>query len=161
MVIVALLGCTHYRQADADPERSGEWHPLPPSAHVVFARAQGPETADQRVLRDQPAWDSLWATIAVPALGASPPLVDFERESLLVVAAGVGGDADSIAIDGLATRGDTLLVRFRRWCPASPATRVSYATHVVRVRRPAGPVSFQEMLDETCREREYRRGTAP
>jgi hypothetical protein len=121
---------------------------------VIDEQTSGFETSYESVVRDDRAWRSLWSRVY--AHEEPPPAIkriDFRREMVVVVAAGVqrsGGHR--ISIDRISVRGKRLEIRYHRSCPGPgkfSTTMLSQPIQAVRVRKTAGT---PEYLDDTGRE---------
>ena len=113
------------------------------------------------VVRDQAALTRLWqdATSSQPS-PPSVPSVSFDREMVLVVAAGKMKSQDEIRVDSLVVRDEldtsgrrqeTLIVMVRITEACRPLNIDGYPVAIAKVRRFNGPVKFDDRrVKATC-----------
>lgn len=131
--------------------RDTSWLAVGSEAELLYTDRSNFRQPITLVIRDRAAWDSAWAQLRRP--GDPPqgtPAVDFEAESLLLVASGRAGVDDSVRIDSVAVVHRTLVVAYHRFCRPTVVPMLSNPAHVVRVPRVRGTVVFQESLGEYC-----------
>lgn len=128
--------------------------PVAERATLYYDNAGGVQDSLRMVVRDQDGLRRIWerATSAQPAPPPFPQ-VDFDRDMLLVVAAGRMSPDDEIRVDSVAVRRDpaaprdrrevlTAVVRTTEGCRRLNAD--AYPLEIVRVRRFDGPVEWTE-----------------
>jgi hypothetical protein len=142
-----MAGCSSSDRASSGGEQLVKTSPLPGGRRVratLYETNQHTETTT--VVRTKLAWDSMWQRISpTPA-----PVIDFDREMLVVAGLGMGGwDRDvSIRIDG--SRADSLIaiVHIRDGIPSLCILDGGRApAEIVRVVRDPRPVSFRREVE--------------
>jgi hypothetical protein len=110
--------------------------PLRKLAHGAFG---GIQTAKREVIKDQSAWDKLWAQHAQPVNEPEKPKVDFSKEMVILVAMGrktTGGH--SIEITSVKPDRDHLIITVKSSSPPPGAFATQALTapfHIVAVPR--------------------------
>ena len=154
MALLALAGCN--RPADPAPSTpSGEPSPVPGSPTVPLRRlaqlsSGGPGEARRGVISTPAEWTALWIQVGGEAAG---PDVDFEREDVVVAAAGTrpsGGFAIEVA--SVRDEGPRRVVVVREIAPGSGCMNTQALTQpadFVAVPRRAGAEYTFETKRET------------
>jgi hypothetical protein len=101
------------------------------------------------VIRDEESWAKLWAQmVAAGVVQNSPPVVDFEKEQIVVAAMGERKAAGyEITITGVERSGSNLVVDVASTAPAPTCDRSEVITtplHAVRMTRTDEPIVFNE-----------------
>ena len=135
--VACLLGCLAPARAEPLAIRS-----------LAKGGLSGIQEAKQEVIRDQAAWDKIWAQHTTQAKSAGDqPAVDFAKEMVILATFGrrqTGGY--SIEITQVESRGDKLCITVARRSPAGRmAIQVLTAPfHMVVVPKNSLPVQFVE-----------------
>lgn len=97
------------------------------------------------MVRDQERWEDVWAraTFDQPSPPAMP-VVDFQREMLIVAAAGRMSPGDRIRIDSVGVREDLYVVVVSTVVECEPFPADAYPVVIVRVPRDERAVAFSE-----------------
>lgn len=132
--------------------------PVPDPARLYYNDSGGIADSTRRVVRDVDAWQQAWSRATSRQEDPPPtPAVDFDRDMVLVVAAGRSSPGDRIRIDSVGvTRqatpgGDTrevlrVVVREVRACGDFQGE--AFPVEIVRVRAFDGPVDFVERTEQ-------------
>jgi hypothetical protein len=126
-----------------------------PAQRLYYDNAGGIQDSLRLVIRDSEQLRSVWIRATSRQVAPPPaPTVDFEREMLLVVAAGRRSAEDQIRVDSVGVRREpaapgrtaveemTAVVRLTEACRRFASE--SYPIEIVRVRRFDGPVAWLE-----------------
>jgi hypothetical protein len=125
--------------------------PLPPLTVTPLATLNAPggvfDDAAQLVVRDQPAWQALWARLNVNASPAPAlPAVDFTKDMLVVAAMGMKGHGGyKVAITGAAEDAGKVTVEVTETSPGARCMNAMMMTSpvvIARLPRRAGDVAF-------------------
>jgi hypothetical protein len=130
------------------------WSPVPESSRVYYDNSGGIQDSLRTVVRDAATLATVWRQ-ATSRQSAPPaqPAVDFDREMLLLVAAGRKTPEDQIRVDSVAVRRERdasgrteefLAVAVRTVVGCRRFRADAYPLEIVRVRRYAGDVRFVE-----------------
>jgi hypothetical protein len=126
--------------------------PVPIESRIFRDNAGGIRYTAERVIRDATSWTEVWKeATSAQATPPSLPEVNFERNMLLMVAAGRMTVMDAIRVDSVGSREElteagrrqeVLAVYYTlvRGCP--PSRREAYPVEIVRVRRSTSDVRF-------------------
>ena len=150
LLIAAVLGTLACSQAAAPRESGGpvrivRLRPEPYSL-TYFSGLDEPQ---RTVVRDEVAWRAAWAAIwrrhsPVPPL----PLVDFEREMLVIAALGSRPTTGyGILVDSALAEGEGLLVQIRTIAPGErcgTGGALTQPVDVARITRADGAVRFRD-----------------
>jgi hypothetical protein len=149
-ILLAMGGCGRRGGASAGPAATAAWRAIPASERIYFDNAGGIRDSLRLVVRDEATLRAVW-TQATSAQTSPPPapVVDFQRQMLLVVAGGRRAPEDQIRVDSVAVlrgspSGQTLaaIVRLSEGCRRLNID--AYPLEIVRVGRLEGPVEFIE-----------------
>ncbi|MCC7199297.1 MAG: protease complex subunit PrcB family protein [Gammaproteobacteria bacterium] len=124
---------------------------------ATYTLASGFETAGQFVARDRATWQVLWQQVNAPHLPAPAlPVIDFDREMVLVVAMGrQASGGHSLRFERVARDGEGIVVTIRREQPGSGCivpSALTFPVDIATVPRSSGPVAFKfESATRDCR----------
>src|SRR5690606_5735158 len=132
------------------------WSAIPSTARLYYDNSGGIRDSLRIVVRDDATLRIVWSQATSSQTSPPPaPVVDFDREMLLLVAAGRKTPEEQIRVDSLAVqrapgdgaRPETLfaVVRLTEGCQRFNID--AYPLEIVRVNRFDGPVEFVERRD--------------
>ncbi|HUG40046.1 MAG TPA: hypothetical protein VMM12_06165 [Longimicrobiales bacterium] len=148
VVSVGFAGCA---RGPALPEPLG---PVPETARLYYDDGGGLADSARLVIRGEAMWQDVWQRATAQRPAPPPlPVIDFDRDMILVVAAGRMTPEDQIRVDSVGVRRErtadgedrdalTVIVRTTQGCGRFASE--AYPVEIVRVRRFDGPVSFVE-----------------
>lgn len=143
-VLVLLIGCSHGVPVIV-PQPRMTLRPLPDSAEVYYDNGLAFADSARIVVRDSAAWRAMWQRATRPQTSPPPmPDVDFNREMIVVAAAGRMKPGDVIHVDSIAVSGSTTVLAVRTITACQPFPSDAYPFEVIRIRRRDGPVQFVE-----------------
>jgi hypothetical protein len=151
---VVMLTLTACARGGAAPSPAPAWNPVPADAIIYSDNSGGIQDSLRIVVRDAARLGEIWQRAT--SQQTDPPAVpdvDFSREMVIVVAAGLMTPEDQIHVDSVVVRRQTnargrteqvmtAIVRTVEGC--GRFRRDAYPIEIVRVRRFDGPVVFQE-----------------
>src|SRR5690606_33706858 len=81
------------------------WRAIPASARLYYDNSGGIRDSLRVVIRDQAAFSAAWSqATSTQSAPPAPPTVDFNREMVLLVAAGRKTPEEQIRVDSLVTQ---------------------------------------------------------
>jgi hypothetical protein len=117
-----------------------------PFATVVQISVPGQTGKQQQeVVRDVGAWRALWGELRKDSsLGEEPPVIDFDREMVVLTAMETQGCVSRVTIRSITRKGDGAVVDVLEEPPAPNCRCIVSARpiHAVRVQKVSGDVSF-------------------
>lgn len=148
VVLAVMLGACG-RGVPATPSPLG---PVPIEARVFYDNGGGIRDSSQVVIRDAAALQEAWQRATSTQTSPPPaPEIDFDRQMLLLVAAGRMSPDDQIHVDSVGVRRevavsggnrDVLAVQYTITEGCRRFNRDAYPVEIVRVRRYDGEVRF-------------------
>lgn len=119
--------------------------PILGTQQIYYDDGGGFSDFERMVVRDQERWKDVWvrATYDQPSPPAIPA-VDFDREMLIVAAAGRMSPGDRIQIDSVGVREDLYVVVVVTVVECQPFPADAYPVVIVRVPRDERAVVFSE-----------------
>ncbi len=151
----AAAACAH--GGAAPPPLSAVLGPVAPEARLYYDDAGGFPDSARIVVREAARWREIWQQATSKRPSPPPmPQVDFDRDMVVVVAAGRRKAEDQIRVDSVGVRKerdaagnehDALAVVVRTIQGCGNFNADAYPVEVVRVRRFTGPVTFIERQD--------------
>jgi len=152
-VAVVMTGC---RRGSA-PAQPPPPTPVAPPAPIYYDTGGGIRDSMREVISDQATYAQRWqqATSAQPSPPQAPP-VDFNREMVIVVAAGRKTPEDQIHVDSLFTRRElmssgereeTLIIAVRTVIGCGRVRTEAYPVEIVRALRFEGPIRWDERVE--------------
>lgn len=157
VAVLVLSGCGRGGGATAPAPTSGPWLAVPEAARVYYDNGGGLQDSLRVVIRDRETLQSYWSQATSRQSDPPPaPVVDFDEEVVLLVAAGRMTPEDQIRVDSLSVRrerdvsGDVTeylaaMVRVVEACRRFAAE--AYPVEIVRIQRYEGPIRFVERRD--------------
>jgi hypothetical protein len=148
--LIFLAACQAPPQ-DAAPETPGAATDLTltrfRSAPFAFAQYSGYDTPTQLVIRDQAAWTQAWLTLHARLQPVPPiPAVDFDRESVVLVALGTRNTGGyNVLLESASLDGGQVHLTVRQSAPGASCITTQALTQPVdlaRLTRRPEPVTF-------------------
>lgn len=156
ILVVGILGLTACGggggggSAPAAPAPVGfAWAPIPTASRLYYDNAGGIRDSLRVVVRDAGTLGVVWSQATSGQASPPPaPTIDFDREMLLVVAAGRKTAEEQIRVDSVAVQragGDETMFAVVRLTEGCGSFNIdAWPLEIVRVDRFAGPVEFVE-----------------
>ena len=152
VALTAKVPATPATASAAAPVRPDTTSRVPSSTQGSFTRiltqnASGFEEPAEMVIRDQAALEAAWGRVFNQVQGNPAPVVDFGRETVILVALGSrrsGGH--TVHVDAVKPAGDGALVRYTATSPGPGCMTTQSLTSpvdVVRAPRITGTVAFR------------------
>jgi hypothetical protein len=145
--------------------------PLPPvlsTDRVFYSDDTGLRDSVRMVIRDQGTWARVWQQTMQNQPTPPPiPPIDFDREMILVAAAGKMNPGDAIRIDSVGVQGSIVIVVVSIITECDPFSGEAYPMEIVRVTKDDRPVTFRDRRTRAAHctpapdARELRRPSAP
>jgi len=150
---VAAAGC---RRGSA-PAQPPPPTPIAPPVPIYYDTGGGIRDSVRTVINDQATYAERWqqATSAQPSPPPAPS-IDFNREMVILVAAGRKTPEDQIHVDSLFTRRElmpsgqreeTLIIAVRTIIGCGRVRTEAYPVEIVRARRFEGPIRWDERVE--------------
>lgn len=141
--------------------------PVPETARLYYDDGGGIQDSTRLVIRNEPRLREVWEQATAPRVSPPPlPVIDFDRDMVLVAATGRMSPEDRVRVDSVGVRrertadGDyhdvlAVIVRTTHGCGLFDAD--AYPVEMVVVRRFDGPVNFIERSERPDCPRDGRR----
>jgi hypothetical protein len=152
-VAIAATGC---RRGSA-PAQPPAPTPIAPPVPIYYDTGGGIRDSLRAFITDQAAYAQHWqlATSTQPSPPPAPA-IDFNREMVIVVAAGRKTPEDQIHVDSLFTRRElmpsgqreeTLIIAVRTYIGCGRVRTEAYPVEIVRARKFDGPIRWDERVE--------------
>lgn len=131
------------------------WEPVPAASRLYYDNSGGVRDSLRVVVRDAGTLGVIWAqATSGQSSPPPPPAVDFDREMILLVAAGRKTAEEQIRVDSLAVqnlRGERTLFAVVQLTEGCGRFNIdAWPLEIVRVSRVNGPVEFVERRTRTA-----------
>jgi hypothetical protein len=144
-LLVLLSACSHGVPVILAPEPRMTLQPLPDSAQVYYDNGLAFADSARLVVRDSAAWRAIWQRATRPQASPPPmPDIDFNREMVVVAAAGRMKPGDVIHVDSIGVYRSTTVLTVRTVTACQPFPYDAYPFEIIRIPRRDGPVQFIE-----------------
>jgi hypothetical protein len=151
LAALSLAACG--RGGPGSPEPPAPWVAVGDEARLYSDNLSGIKDSTRIAIRDAAMFRDYWQRATSEQMSPpSPPNIDFSRDMVLVVAAGLRTPDDRIRVDSVVVRREVTttgerdvfnaIVRVIQGCSQFNAD--AYPVEIVRVRRFDGPVQFVE-----------------
>jgi hypothetical protein len=144
-VLVGLLGACSHGVPVIAPQPKVTLQPLSDTAQVYYDNGLAFADSARIVVRDSTAWRAIWQRATRPQPSPPPmPVIDFNREMIVVAAAGRMKPGDLIHVDSIGVHGSLTVLVVRTVVACQPFPTDAYPFEIVRIPRRDGPVQFVE-----------------
>jgi hypothetical protein len=154
-------GC-HRGPAPAPPQLPPPPTPKPPPVQLYYDNGGGIRDSTRVVIHDETTFAESWRQATSTQVSPPPrPVIDFNRDMAILVAAGRMKPDDQIHVDSLLVRPElnpdgkrvetlTIVVRVTEGC--RQFNTEAFPVEIVRARKFDGPVKWDERKDPICRD---------
>jgi hypothetical protein len=143
-LLALLSACSHGVPVIA-PQARITLHPLGDTAQVYYDNGMAFADSARIVVRDTAAWRAIWQRATRPQLSPPPmPAIDFDREMIVVAAAGRMKPGDAIHVDSIGVHGSMTVLVVRTIVACQPFPADAFPFQIIRIPRRDGPVQFVE-----------------
>lgn len=143
-LLVLLTACSHRVPAIA-PQPRMTLQPLADSAQVYYDNGLAFADSARIVVRDSAAWRAIWQRATRPQASPPPmPEIDFNREMIVVAAAGRMKPGDVVHVDSIGVYRSTTVLTVRTITACQPFPYDAYPFEIISIPRRDGPVQFIE-----------------
>jgi len=141
-----LTACSHgVRVIAPQPRIALVLQPLADSAQVYYDNGMAFADSARIVVRDAAAWRAIWQRATRPQASPPPmPDIDFNRDMIVLAAAGPMKPGDVIHVDSIGVDGSTTVLAVRTIAACQPFPSDAYPFEIIRIPRRDGPVQFIE-----------------
>ena len=146
--IAVLSACHHAKVPEAPiakPEPVFEMKPLDPSFKLYTDNVLGFADSARIIVRDTIVMRETWnqATKGQPT-PLPMPIIDFNKELVVVAAGGRLKPGDVVSVDSIGTRGAATVVVVRTSIACQPFPSDAFPFEIVKIPRLNGPIHFVE-----------------